>query len=115
VATVQLEYPARNIVKEIPVVRDGYHCARVFFQVLLKPQHAFGVEVVRRLVEQQQIRLGKQQAAQRYPAFLTARKHINLGVGGRTAKRVHCLLKLTLQVPRIPMVKLLLKLAHFFK
>jgi hypothetical protein len=38
----------------------------------LEPRDGFGVEVVRRFVEQQQIRFFKQQAGQGHAAFFTA-------------------------------------------
>ena len=50
---------------------DGEDGAGVRRQVLLEPLHALGVEVVGRLVEQQQGRLLEQQLAQRDPAPLT--------------------------------------------
>ena len=54
---VELEDPAGHVVQEVPVVRDRHHSARVLLQVLLKPLHALRVQVVGRLVEQEQIGL----------------------------------------------------------
>ena len=42
---------------------DTYHRARVLVQVLLQPIYTLGIEVVRRLVQQQHVRLLQQQAA----------------------------------------------------
>ena len=71
-AAVELEDPLGHVVQEVPVVGDRDDGAGVLGQVLLQPEHALGVEVVGRLVEQQQVGLLQQQLAQRDPAPLTA-------------------------------------------
>ena len=63
-AAVELEDPLGDVVQEVPVVGDGQDRALVLGQVLFEPLHALGVEVVGRLVEQQQVGLGQQQLAQ---------------------------------------------------
>ena len=70
---------------------DGQDRALVRGQVLLEPLHALGVEVVGRLVEQQQVRLGQQQLAQRHPAPLTAgeMRH-RLSGGGQRSASIAC-------------------------
>src|SRR5262249_23081910 len=85
VAGVELEDPLGHVVKEVPVVGDRDDGAGVLLQVLLQPLHALGVQVVGGLVEEQQVRLGQQQAAQRDPALLAARQARHVGVGGRAA------------------------------
>ncbi len=62
-AAVEFEYPAGNIVQEITVVRNGDDRSFVFLQVLFKPAHGFGIQVVCRLVEQQNVGLLQQQSA----------------------------------------------------
>ena len=69
-AAIELEDPARDVVEEVPVVGHRDDGAVVLLQVPLEPRDRLGVEVVRRLVEQQQIGLRQQQAAQRDPAAL---------------------------------------------
>ena len=54
----------------------------------LEPFDRFGVQVVGRLVEQQHVGLGQQQAAQRDAALLAARQHADVGVPRRQAQRV---------------------------
>jgi hypothetical protein len=49
--------------------------AAVVLQELLQPVDALGVEVVGRLVEQQQVGMAEQQPAQSHSAALTARQH----------------------------------------
>jgi len=80
------------VLKEIPVVRNGDDSARVLFQVLLQPEHALGIEVVRGLVEQQQVGLGEQQPAQCDPALLATGQYAHVRVWRRAAQRVHRLL-----------------------
>ena len=54
---VKFENPSGYMVEEIMVVCDANHRARVLLQVLFEPVDRFGVEVVRRLVEQKHVRL----------------------------------------------------------
>ena len=71
-AAIEFENPAGDVVEEVAVVRDGDDRALVPLEVLLEPADALGVEVVRRLVEDQDVRLLQQQPAQRDAAFLAA-------------------------------------------
>jgi hypothetical protein len=69
--------------------------------VPLEPQHALGVEVVGRLVEQQQVGRLEQQLAQRdATALATGQVHDRL-VRRRAAQRVHRLLDLAVELPRV--------------
>ena len=63
-----------------------------------QPLDRFGVQVVGRLVEQQHVGLGQQQAAQRDAALFAAGQHADLGVPGRQAQRVGGDLELVLGV-----------------
>ena len=51
---------------------DGHDGALVLLEVALEPADGLGVEVVRRLVEQQQVGRGEQQPAERDAAALAA-------------------------------------------
>jgi hypothetical protein len=62
--------------------------------VLLQPQDALGVEVVRRLVQQQQVGLAQQQLAERDPAALATGQRGDRRIRRRAAQRVHRLLEL---------------------
>src|SRR5207249_345021 len=64
-AAVELQDPAGDVVEEVAVVGDGDDGARIFLEMTLQPSDRFGVEVVRRLVEQQQIGLLEEHAAER--------------------------------------------------
>ncbi len=108
-AAVELEDPAGDVVEEVAVMGDDHHGARVFAQMLFEPGHGFGVEMVGRLVEQQQIGLGQQQPAERHAAPLAARQLVDPGVAGRAAQRVHGDLDLARQFPGAEMVDLFLQ------
>ncbi len=72
--TVELEDPLGHVVEEVPVVRHGDDRALVARQVLLEPLHALGVEMVRRLVEQQDRRVSAGAAGPAPPAGARRRK-----------------------------------------
>ena len=55
-AAVELQDPLRDVVEEVSVMGDRDDGARLGSQVLFEPLHAFDIEVVGRLVQQQQIR-----------------------------------------------------------
>ena len=84
--------------------------AVVLLQVPLEPRDRLGVEVVRRLVEQQQVGLRQQQPAQRDPAALATGQRRDVGVGRRQAQRVHRDLELAVEVPAVDRVDLVLQL-----
>ena len=71
-AAIELQDPAGDVVEEVAVVGDGHDGAGVVVQEALEPGHRFGVEVVGRLVEQQQVGLLQQQPAQRHAPALAA-------------------------------------------
>lgn len=63
-AVVDLHDAADDTVEKIPVVRDGQDGALEFLNVVLEPLHAVHIEMVRRLVEQQDVRPFQQQPRQ---------------------------------------------------
>jgi hypothetical protein len=74
VADVVGQGPQREIgdaghdrVEEEAIVRDQNHRVRIRVQVLLEPVAGLEVEVIGRLVEQQQVRLAEQQLGERDP------------------------------------------------
>ena len=80
-AAVELEDPARDVVEEVAIVGDGHDGALVLLEVALEPADRLGVEVVRRLVEQQQVGRAEQQPAQRDAAALATGELGYVGVG----------------------------------
>ncbi len=83
-AAIQLQDPARNIVKEIPVMRDSNDRPLVLLQMLLKPLDGFGVEMIRWLIEEQNVRFLYHQAAERNPPLFPAGQRPHFLVGRRT-------------------------------
>ena len=83
VAAVELEDPAGDVVEEVAVVGHGEDGAGVFVQEPLEPRDRLGVEVVGRLVEQQQVGRRQQDAAQCDPAALAAGEGRHVGVARR--------------------------------
>ena len=111
-AAVELEDPLGDVVEEVPIVGDGQHGTGIGLEVTLQPVHRLGVEVVGRLVEQQQVGLLQQQLAERHPAALAAGEDVDRRVRRRAAQGIHRLLELGVDVPRVAVVELGLHLAH---
>ena len=109
---VDLEDPLRHVVQEVPIVGDGEHRTRVRLEVAFQPLHRLRVQVVGRLVEQQQVGLLQQQLAQRDAAALAAGKDVDHRVRRRATERVHRLLELGVDVPGVAVVELGLHIAH---
>ncbi len=84
--------------------------AGVALQVLLEPGDAFGVQVVRRLVQKQDVWLLQEQAAKGDAALLTAGEVRHVGFRRRAAQGVHGELQAAVQVPGVQVVELLLHL-----
>ena len=70
-----------------------------FLEEPLEPRDGLGVEVVRRLVEQQHVGIRQQQAAQRDAAALAARQRLHARVPRRQAQRIGGDLELALELP----------------
>ena len=71
-AVAQLPDPGDGRVQERPVVRRDHERARPATEVLLEPLERVEVEVVRRFVEQEEVRIGDHQAGERGPRLLAA-------------------------------------------
>ncbi len=98
-----------DVVEEVAVVRDRDDRAGVLLEEALEPRHRLGVEVVGRLVEQQQVGAREQQAAERDPALLAAGQVGDVGVVGRAAQRVHGDLDVAFERPGVGGVDLVLE------
>ena len=64
---------------------DDQDGARIIAQVAFEPQHRLGVEVVGRLIEQEQFRLFEEKPAQCHAPPLAAGQFCHLGVVCRAA------------------------------
>ena len=85
---VDLEHAGRHRFEEPAVVRHEHHSGVEPGEVVLEPLDGVGVEVVGRLVEEQDVRLGRQGAHQRRPCQLAARERAQrpVEVGRREAE-----------------------------
>ena len=114
-AAIELENPAGDVVEEVAVVGDDEDGARIIAQMAFEPVYRLGVEMVGRLVEQQQFRRLQQQPAQRHAAALAAGKLLHLGIVGRAAQRVHRLVDLGIEIPQSLGLDLVLQLRHLVR
>ena len=83
--------------------------ALVLLQVPLEPADGFGVEMVGRLVEEQDVGLHEQEPGQGDAAALAAGEHGHGGIGRRTAQGLHGSLEVAVEVPGVVLVDLLLE------
>ena len=82
----------------------GY-CAEEVFE----PRHRFGIEMVRRFVEQQDVGVLQEEPAERNAAAFAAREDLHRSVARGAAQRIHCLFETALEVPCVGMVDLFLQ------
>ena len=73
-AAIEFQNPARHIVEEVAIVGDEDDAAFIFAQRVLQPLHRLRVEMVGRLVEQENVGRVEQELAQRHAAALAARE-----------------------------------------
>ncbi len=92
---------------------DRDHGARIVFEKALQPRDQFRIEMVGRLVEQQQVGTLQQQPAQRHSTPLAAGERPHLGLARRAAQRVHRDLDRTVELPAVGLVDLFLQFALF--
>ncbi len=90
---------------------DGDHRALVVPQMAFQPGHGLGVQMVGRLVEQQDVRLLQQQTAQGHPPPLAAGEDRDLGLAGGATQGIHGQLQAAVQIPRAQMVQAFLDFA----
>ena len=107
-AAVELEDPAGDVVEEVPVVRDRDDGSLVVGEEPLEPEHRLRVQVVRRLVEQQQVGRREQQPAERDAPPLAARERRHVAVAFGHAQRVHRVVELCVELPGVAPVDLVL-------
>ena len=71
-AVGDLDDPGNDTVQEVPVMGNGYHGATEAPDILLQPLRSVEVQVVGRLVQQQNVRVLQDQAAQIHPGLFAA-------------------------------------------
>ena len=87
---------------------DGHHGALVVLEEPLEPGDRLGVEMVRRLVEQEQVGRGEEQPAERDAAALAAGERRDVAVALGQPQRVHRAVERRVETPRVVAVDLLL-------
>ena len=110
-SAVQFQNPARDVIKKIAVMGHGNDGAFILLQMLLEPLHGFGIKMIGRLVQQQDVGLLNQQAAERHTSFLSARQCLHFGVRRSASQGVHRDLELILQLPPVHRFDLFLQLS----
>ena len=90
---------------------NGNDCTGIVVQVMFEPFNRFGIEVVGRFVEQQNIGLTEQEAAQSHPAAFTTRQVFDQCILGRTSQSIHCAVQLIVEIPCIGMIEQFLQFA----
>ena len=106
---VEFQDPAGDVVQKIAVVGYGDDRARIALEVLLQPLHRLRIQVIGRLVQQQDVRFLDQQPAQRHAPALAPREHVDLRLRRRAAERVHRHLQLALELPAVAGLDLVLQ------
>ena len=71
--SVQLQYPSGDVIEKVPVVCNADDGSFILLDMLFEPGNGFRVKMIRGFIEKQNIRLLKQQAAERDSPLLTAR------------------------------------------
>ena len=108
-APVEFENPACHMVEEVAVVGNADDCPGILLQMLFEPIDRFRIEVVRRLVEQQDIRLLEQEAAESHAAPFATRKRIDYLVFRRTTQGIHRPFQFAIDIPGICRVDFILQ------
>ncbi len=111
-AAIELQRPLRDVVEEVAVVGDQHDAAGVVLEIALEPGHRLRVQMVGRLVQQQDVGLGQQQLGQRHAPLLAARELLDTRLARGAAQRVQRLLHLRVEVPQALRLDLVLQLGH---
>ena len=97
---VDLDHAVRDALEHVAVVRDEHQRAREAGERLLEPLDRLGVEVVRGLVEDEQVRLLDERAGEGDALALPARERLDAGVGVGQAQTVQQGARLGVERPR---------------
>ena len=85
-AAIEMQDLVDRGVEQVAIVADDDHGARIVRQMILEPQRAFEVEIVGRLVQQQQIGRREQRRGERDPHAPAAGKFLSTAAPGRRSK-----------------------------
>ena len=107
-AVVDVHDMGAHVVEEVAVMRDDQHGALKIRQEILKPAHCLDIQMVGRLVEQQDIRLAEQRAGEQNLNLFHVAKVFHLGIQD-------CVRVQTQAVEQLPCLGLSLPAAHLGK
>ena len=80
-------------------MRHGDHGAGVDLQRPLQPGHGLGIEMVGRLVQEEQVGLGQEQPAECHPPSFTARQRADVGIPRGETEGIHGDLERAVELP----------------
>ena len=100
-SAVELENPASDVVEKVAIVCHRHDGAGVVLEKALEPGDRFRIEMVRRFVEEQQVRRLEQQPAERNPAPFAARQLGDVSVRRRQPQRIHREFQPRIEVPPV--------------
>jgi len=103
---IQRENARDRTIEERAIVRDDQHRARIAGEIAFQPLERNDVEVVGRLVEQQQVRLGQQQARQAQPRLLSTAQAGDRPFVAHIRHAQSCQHSCRIRVPRTPAERL---------
>ncbi len=109
-AAVELENPARDVVEEVAVVGDRDDRALVVGQEALEPGDGLRVQVIRGLVEQQEIGRLQEQPAERHAPPFSAGERRDVLLAGREPERVRRVVEQLVEAPGVVSVDRVLNL-----
>mmetsp|Transcript_57913 Transcript_57913/g.169309 ORF Transcript_57913/g.169309 Transcript_57913/m.169309 type:complete len:285 (+) Transcript_57913:1262-2116(+) len=112
---IELKNPSGDIIKEITVMGDGHHSALELPEEPLQPCHTLRIEMVRGLVEQKDVRIGEEQAADGHAPPLTAAQRRDLCISRRAAEGLHGPVQLAVELPAIAGIDARLQLVHLLE
>ena len=108
-SAIDLDDPCGEALQKRAVVRDEHHGAGVIGQERLEPGDGVDVEMVRRLVEQEEIGLAHQRAREQHAATPSTRQRVDDGLGRQLQPRqdeIHVVLAqpllINVEVMRMP-------------
>jgi hypothetical protein len=110
-AAIQVDDPGRQLVNKLPIVRDKDDGAAKILEELFKPVDGLDVQVVGRLIQQQQIGVTGQCPSQRNFAQPATGEAIQGRVGIEVQQGQH-LADTGFELPAILIIELFLQLAH---
>ena len=109
-AVFEFQNPLGDVVEEVAIVGHGDDGAGVIVQMAFEPGDAFGIEMVRRFVHQQQVGLLQQELAERDAAFFAAGEFGDVGIAGREVHRFHRDFDFAVEFPGVAGLDLVLHL-----